>query len=246
MSLSFLGQQSYIRDYCKDVLGVSDPTLVKEVQFLSSLVGDAEDEEGAEAVGRIDTILVDPDNDERWCALELQSVYFSGEGMGSHLAQYRNTDIAPLYPDKNRRPDFRSSGPKRLMPQLQTKVPTLRRWGKKMAVVVDKPFFGSLGKMIEVNHISNADIAWYVVDYDSNGSIGIDQVVFTTLESSVEALTAGKPLNQAEFEAEIQGFLYGKSKRAKAKVIKLRMSIPSPDGGSKAVEGAELPDTESA
>lgn len=225
----------------RDILGVHYPTLVKEVQFLASL-GDNEEEEGEGAVGRIDTLLVDPDNEQRWCALELQAVYFSGDGMGSHLGQYTGTTGAPVYPDKNRRPDYRSSGPKRLMPQLQIKVPTLRRWGKKMAVVVDKPFFNSLGSMTKVNHLSNADIAWYVVDYDGDAMINIDTVVFTTLESSVEALTAGRPLSQEKFEAEFRGFLTGRTKRDRSKVIRLVHPQPSPDGGSHTAGGAELPD----
>ena len=62
------------------------------------------------------------------------------------------------FPEGIRRPDFRSSGPKRLMPQLQIKVPTISRWGKKMAVVVDLPFWESLGAITEVDHVSNCDL----------------------------------------------------------------------------------------
>jgi hypothetical protein len=36
-------------------------------------------------------------------------------------------------PAKHRRPDWRNSNPKGLLPQLQTKVPTIRTWCKKMA-----------------------------------------------------------------------------------------------------------------
>ena len=146
-----------------------------------------------ELVGRIDTILVDPENPKAWCALELQAVYFSGKGMPSHLRQYSDRSITGLvFPDETRRPDFRSSGPKRLMPQLQTKVPTLRRWGKKMAVVVDEPFFENLGKITEIPHLSNADIAWFVISYDvRSGAMGLSKKIYSTLENSVEALTAG-------------------------------------------------------
>ena len=31
------------------------------------------------------------------------------------------------------------------MPQLEIKVPTLRRWSSKLAVAVDKPFFEAVG-----------------------------------------------------------------------------------------------------
>ena len=40
-------------------------------------------------------------------------------------------DVVPPYPDHTRRPDWRSSSAKRLMPQLQVKVPTVRRWNSK-------------------------------------------------------------------------------------------------------------------
>lgn len=224
------------------VLGTGSPTLVKEVQFLTSLT-DEDDEEDGDAVGRIDTILVDPTDHSKWCAMEMQAVYFSGPAMGTHLAQYSNATVAPVFPDRNRRPDYRSSGPKRLMPQLQIKIPTLRRWGKKMAVVIDKPFFSSLGKMTEVPHISNSDIAWFVVDYSTeDGTISLDRTVYTTLESSVDALTAGVPLSLGAFEAEMDRFLNGEDRRSKSKVIRLDAPAPSPDGGSDLLGGAELPD----
>jgi hypothetical protein len=95
----------------------------------------------------------------RWAALEIQAVYFSGATMGAefHLLRHHEATGVP-FPAGHRRPDYRSSGPKRLMPQLQIKVPSLRRWGKKMAVVVDEGFFGALGKMDEVKDVSNCDI----------------------------------------------------------------------------------------
>ena len=224
-----------------ELLGVELPTLVKEVQFLSSIVDEGEDD--GVPVGRIDTILVDPNNRRNWCALEMQAVYFSGDSMSSHFAQYAGGETELFFPDKNRRPDFRSSGPKRLMPQLQIKVPTLRRWGKKMAVVIDRPFLNSLGKMISVKDVSNADIAWFVVDYEqATGAIHLAETIFTTLENSVEALTAGIPLSLPRFESEIDRFLDAKNKKLRSKVIRLNEPPErSSDGGSSLKDGAELP-----
>src|SRR5204863_1798236 len=114
--------------------------------------------------GRIDNVLVHTTRDPmHWCALEIQAVYFSGAAMGREfkLVQTFTGEGLP-FPAANRRPDYRSSGPKRLMPQLQTKVPSLRRWGKKMAVVVDEAFFRALGPMDHVPDISNCDIAWFI------------------------------------------------------------------------------------
>lgn len=127
--------------------------------------------------------------------------------MGNDFAAIReHAGDSVLFPKAVRRPDYRSSGPKRLMPQLQIKVPSLRRWGKKMAVVVDHSFFAALGKMRTAGHISNCDVAWFVVRYeDSGGQFRLvpDAVKFTTLEDSVEGLTAGVPVSLETFEKRI-------------------------------------------
>lgn len=94
------------------------------------------------------------------------------------------------------------------MPQLQIKVPTLRRWGKKMAVVVDRAFFDSIGEMDHVADISNADIAWFIVSFEevhgcNRTRIKREEVRYTTLERSVEGLTGGKPVPLPAFETRI-------------------------------------------
>jgi len=76
-----------------------------------------------------------------------------------------------------------------------------------MAVVVDRSFFNAMGKMEEVGDISNADIAWFIVNYREGGShfdMYADAVVFTTLEKAVEGLTAGLPVTQEVFEGRIR------------------------------------------
>jgi hypothetical protein len=192
----------------EEILGTTSPLYVGEVPFLRS-DSDSNSEDGA-SVGRIDSVLVHPNRlPLSWCAVEMQAVYFSGPAMSSEFEQMV-TDTQLPFPNRIRRPDYRSSGPKRLMPQLQIKVPTLRRWGKKMAVVVDEAFFGALGKMDDVAHVSNADIAWFVVGFDIQGRVAQlspRMVRFTTLERAVEGLTAGTPLSLTQFEAEIEGRL---------------------------------------
>jgi hypothetical protein len=61
-----------------------------------------------------------------WCALEIQAVYFSGQSMSNEFRMLAEGETEAMpYPAKHRRPDWRSSGPKRLLPQLQTKVTTI-------------------------------------------------------------------------------------------------------------------------
>lgn len=193
------------------LLGTSEPKVIAELPFLIA----SKEESGPkqDKVGQIDSVLVSPQSGElKWCALEMQAVYFSGSNMGGDLAKFREwTGTGFPFPTGRRHPDFRSSGPKRLMPQLQIKVPTLRRWGKKMAVVVDKRFWSSFRPMRKVAHLSNADIVWFVVDYDPPEAgaykLRSSETVFTTLEDAVEGLTGGDPVTLEQFEATIVGKL---------------------------------------
>ena len=186
------------------LLGTSAPIAVREVGFLQSDTGSD--------VGRIDMVLATegPEDTLEWCALEIQAVYFSGDEMGAEFRRVQEYEGAALpFPAGRRRPDYRSSGPKRLMPQLQIKVPTLRRWGKKMAVVVDRPFFDAIGNMAEIPHISNGDIAWFIVRLEEEAGRGLhrlvhDRVHVTTLEHATEGLTGGNPVSKEEFEERIR------------------------------------------
>jgi hypothetical protein len=164
----------------------------------------------SEDVGNIDVVLVNAGSPFlNWCALEIQAVYFSGEKMSllfEHIKSFDGSGIP--FPDKVRRPDYRSSGPKRLMPQLQIKVPTLRRWGKKMAVVVDVPWFETNVVGVEtVGDISNSDIAWFLVDFVEStdpATLIVKGPELQTLERAVEGLTGGAPVTLAEFESKIR------------------------------------------
>jgi hypothetical protein len=191
------------------LLNAPEPVVVNEVAFLRSTAGDGKSSDAAEDVGRIDQVLIRQGSQPlEWCALEIQAVYFSGASMGRDFASIRaHTSETLPFPAGHRRPDYRSSGPKRLMPQLQIKVPTLRRWGKKMAVVVDRDFHSALAPMDRVSDISNCDIAWFIVDFaerpDGRAELTRGDVHLTTLERAVEGLTAGIPVSKNEFERRI-------------------------------------------
>ncbi|QDV77696.1 Restriction endonuclease NotI [Planctomycetes bacterium K2D] len=196
------------------MLGTNEPKVVAEIRFLRR--NDDNDGESAgedassEDVGNIDNVLVNPsDGDLEWCALEIQAVYFSGRKMSllfNHILTHAGPELP--FPDSVRRPDYRSSGPKRLMPQLQIKVPTLRRWGKKMAIVVDIPWFQTnVVGVPTVNDVSNSDIAWFLVGFDEStdpATLTVSGPELQTLERAVEGLTGGYPVTLAEFESKIR------------------------------------------
>ena len=223
----FLEDATIVRHIGQAVLGADRPLFAKELPFLKrprnptayAAVAETEAEQmpptvgvedaGSEDVGRIDLVFVDPQDAGNWCAVEMQAVYFSGGAMSDDFKAIKafSGNGVPL-PASARRPDFRSSGPKRLMPQLMIKVPTLRRWGKKMVVVIDEPFFNAMEAMQTVDHISNCDIVWVVVRFDENQGIGrakltVAHTLFTTLEAAVTGLTAGQPTTLSDFESKL-------------------------------------------
>ena len=116
-----------------------------EVPFMRSAANNRE-------AGRIDRVLANAHSTRNGAggpservALEVQAVYFSGKGMVPDFQALADDDgEKPPAPSAHRRPDWRSSSATRLMPQRQVKVPTLRQWGKKLAVAVDELFFSSM------------------------------------------------------------------------------------------------------
>ncbi len=128
-------------------------------------------------IGKVDFLLgkVAGSQIVDFAALEIQATYFSGKSIRPALKHYLEYGVI----DKSisdRRPDFRSSAQKRLMPQLQLKVPVFRRWGKKFFVVVDTAFFGALPQF-KTTTPSNSEIIWLCFP----------------IERSVQAFHLGKP-----------------------------------------------------
>lgn len=209
----FLEDNIIFRWVAETILNTSDPLILRQIGFLDRLRATPpqieEGDEESDFIGRIDNVLVHPTTRPiDWCAVELQAVYFSGKSMSREFGALAATEQPELtFPAAHRRPDWRSSGPKRLLPQLETKVPTIRTWGKKMAVVIDEAFFTSLVGLERERHLSNAEIAWFVVGYDLVGTarqLKCRDVIFSKLTSSVTALTGGVPLPKEKFEAQLQ------------------------------------------
>lgn len=216
----FLEADTIFRWVGETLLQTKEPVVLSEIGFLDRLrpeeSHDEEEDDSRDFIGRIDNVLVHPSRDPMdWCALELQAVYFSGKSMANEFKMLAQDEAEALpFPAKHRRPDWRSSGPKRLLPQLQTKVPTIRTWGKKLAVVIDEAFFGSLVGLDRERHLSNAEIVWFVVGYDpkpSGWTLVPREVVFTKLDASVKSLTGGIPLSKERFEEQLR-FKLGKLK----------------------------------
>jgi len=213
------------------MLDISKPTIVKETPFLRKISEvrqpvqasrnpevaedtEAEEEEEKKA-GRIDWIVLNPATmaaaELEWAAIETQALYFSGAKMKVEFEAYAAAPTPVLFPVGKRRPDYRSSGPKRLSPQLDVKVPVLAAWGKKVAVVIDRFFFDNMNRLDDAYtrgneraRRDNATIVWFIVDYDQQLRLRADQVHYTTLESSRRALNATEPLAKSDFTANLK------------------------------------------
>ena len=104
-------------------------------------------------------------------------------------------------PEALRRPDFRSSAQKRLMPQLALKVPIFRRWGKRFFVAVDSTLFETLPR-IRTQTAGNAEVTWLVYRFGRQPGGGYrmeDPTVQHTLWDDVsDALREGNPPEREE------------------------------------------------
>ena len=194
-------QNSLPARWLGDIVGfkAGDVQVATEVGFMQGT-------ETGKPAGKIDMVVADSAGAGlRWFGLEVQAVYFSGHGMQSEFERLRDGAGQALFPNAVRRPDWRSSSAKRLMPQLQIKVPTLRRWQAKMAVVVDQPFFESIGGASSEpsRDLGDGDVIWMVVGM-CNGEAGSYRLTrhhweVETLEASCARLLAARTVPQQAF-----------------------------------------------
>ncbi len=155
------------------------------------------------SAGKIDLVVAQQQHDLTWFGLEIQAVYFSGPGMAMEFEALRHSrSVRPPYPRATRRPDWRSSSAKRLMPQLQVKGPTLRRWHSKIAVAVDKPFFAAIGgpSLKPTQDLNDGDVIWLVPELSADHQLERWHCEVLTLEESQAKLLSAREIRRHEFE----------------------------------------------
>lgn len=157
--------------------------------------------------GKVDFIISALGEDGRpedFCALEVQAVYVSGN---SYVPIFREFLATGVPPQDQRGMDWLSSR-KRLIYQLNLKVPVFRRWGKKFFVAVDRQFFSSLPEMKRVDHIENSEVTWVIYDFtrgENGDGFAMSQAEFYCTEwADVEvALREGVPPKPQEILDDI-------------------------------------------
>ncbi len=178
------------------IVGFPSVYLAAEVPFMRS-------PSTGRAAGRIDLVVAEDGDARSWFGLEVQAVYFSGQGMQADFELLmENTDDTPPEPTALRRPDWRSSSAKRLMPQLQVKAPTLWRWGTKLAVAVDLPFFEAIGgpSRTPSQDLNDGDIVWLVPRIAADYRLVEHHWEVQSLEASSDKLLSAETVKRQEFE----------------------------------------------
>ena len=186
------------------IAGFDDVHMAREVPFMRSPAT-------GRAAGRIDLVVGRGREAVEWFGLEIQAVYFSGGSMESDFNAILSDDSedAPE-PTRFRRPDWRSSSAKRLMPQLQIKAPTLRRWGTKLAVAVDLPFFEAIGGPSGdySQDLDDGDIVWLIPRINENYRLEAHHWEVLTLDDSCDKLLSAETVKRREFEDSLREKLY--------------------------------------
>ncbi len=155
-------------------------------------------EKTSRSAGNVDLIIARHDSNGKvldFGAVEIQAVYVSGNIRNpfeyfmddpENRADFDWT-LKPHFP----RPDFLSSSRKRLAPQMIYKGKILRAWGKKLAVVVDGPFFKTLPKMVATTK-EKAEVCWLVYDLIEAGArfeMTLSKTIYTTWNEVFKSIT---------------------------------------------------------
>ena len=95
------------------------------------------------------------------------------------------------------------------VPQLQIKAPTLRRWGTKLAVAVDRPFFEAIGGPSQKpsQDLDEGDIIWLVPQISDEYQLEASHWEVLSLEDSSDKLLAAKTVKRGEFEEALRAKL---------------------------------------
>ena len=203
-------EESLVNKWLAEIAGfpLEETQVAGEVPFMQST-------ETSKPAGKIDMIVAYVRGENLiWHGLEIQAVYFSGKGMTSDFEALRDdTREPPPYPSEVRRPDWRSSSAKRLMPQLEIKAPTLRRWSAKLAVAVDRPFFNAVGGTSDQpsHDLNEGDIIWLITRLERAATgtwkLARDHWEVLTLEDSNKRLQAAEAVSRESFERALRSRL---------------------------------------
>lgn len=172
--------------------------------------------------GNVDHVVAVHDDGELldFAGVEVQATYFSGSAYRPEFYEYMHRvddDGDPQYvPEGTRRPDFRSCGDKRLIPQIRQKGDIFNDWGRDFAVVLDTALWDYLPSMPEPDGAPN--FYFFVYDLEDAGDrydLVLDTVHETTYTQVIDRFEMddeGRP-SEAKYEADLREKIAGRTGR---------------------------------
>ncbi|AGY56681.1 NotI family restriction endonuclease [Gloeobacter kilaueensis] len=168
-------------------------------------------------VGIIDAVVVRLENGRivDYGAVEVQGTYISGN-VTNPFKKYMSDQVANatmLWPKKSApRADYLSSSRKRLVPQLLYKGRILKSWNRKIAVVVDQPFFKDLFRITPFEHLQDpvcADMAWFIYGLQRDEArtqytLTLNNVVYTEFLKTLERINTPISGDESQFIKQLQ------------------------------------------
>lgn len=220
---------SVLNEIARNVLGSNiNVVLVKEVPYSFSLTKTLKSGEPA-AAGRIDWLLVDESDPSRFCAVETQSVYMSGTTQDITFGAFVAAGGLMAMPPEHRQPDYRSSVPKRLGPQLENKARHLSSTNRKTVVIVDEYVRSNMSPLQEIpvpgayagsperavqHKLNCSEVIFVIVKLNAYGGLEIAEILYCTISSALASLSAVSAMSHSDFEAIVAGLVDPASRRA--------------------------------
>ena len=202
----FLEEGRIFKDAAKIAFGPTATIAVfPEIRILE--IASIDPSKNSKKIGKVDFLIgkIDDGLVADFAAVEIQAAYFSGLSLKPAFHRYI-AEHSFHSADTKRRPDFRSCAQKRLIPQLQLKIPVFRRWGKKFFVVVDSAFFGSLPLFPETSQ-SNSELTWLAYPIEKAGAefkMRDPKIVYSQWDEVQNSLREGRPPEPGDIIKELQ------------------------------------------
>lgn len=188
-----------------ELLGTEEPLVLSQIPLLER----TQDGVAEGDLWHFRKLLVDPETaPSLWCALEVQETSISGvDSIDGAVPPLRGGSDGMSIPHGCRAPKDRDAAFLHLLPHLQAKVPAIRRWGCRLAVVVDEVFYANVGPLWTVDDPSNGDVVWFCVGYEEGpGGLTLSPcaVHVTTLEDATSGLSAAVPIRRLGVETRMR------------------------------------------
>ncbi len=190
-----------------------EAVLVKEVPYSVSLVTVRKSGEPT-AAGRIDWLVVDRQDPLKFFAVETQSVYMSGKSQVNTFDSFIKANGAISMPPDHRHPDYKSSVPKRLAPQIESKARHLSATSRKTVVILDEFAYSNMHTLHEVDvpaaFIDNAlraeqhkldtcEVIFAIVSI-ADAQLTVKKFLDCKIAAATDALNAVAAMSKTDFE----------------------------------------------